>query len=151
GARTRLTHGGRSSRGPVAPSVTCLTMSAMVRLPLAWICRAFSRLSVDFEDRFDLDRYAQRQFEDSDRPASMAAGLAERAPEDLARSVDHRGLAGEAVGRRDEADDLHDAYDMIQTDQCVDRGQDVECASRRQLLGLLRGDLPADLAGGEHL
>ncbi|GAB3855912.1 hypothetical protein GCM10029963_51410 [Micromonospora andamanensis] len=81
----------------------------------------------------------------------MAAGLTEDGAEQVRRAVYDTGLAGEAGRAGDEAGQLHDLDDVLQTDKRIDRGERVEGAALGELLGLLGGDAGADLAGGQQL
>ncbi|AJE32061.1 leucyl aminopeptidase [Corynebacterium humireducens NBRC 106098 = DSM 45392] len=105
----------------------------------------------DLDDELDLHRGTQRQLGDADGGTDVGAGLTEDLPHEVGGTVDHGGLAGEAVGGGDEADDLDDAGHVVDTNEVVDGRQGVERGGPGEAGGLLRGDVLVHLAGGGEL
>ena len=70
----------------------------------------------------------------------MLAAFAEDVAEEFRGSIDNARLTSESGGGVDEADDLHDAGDVVQANLSIDCGQSVEGAGAGCLLGLLSSD-----------
>ena len=74
-----------------------------------------SRPLLDLDDGLDLDGHAERQRVGADRGARVPAALAEDVAHEVGAAVDHGGLRGEALGARDEADELVHARSAVGT------------------------------------
>src|SRR5699024_2356267 len=92
-------------------------------------------------DDLDLHRGTQWQLRNTDGGAGMLASLTENLTEDVARSVDDARLAAETGGGGNVARDLHDAFDVLQSDLCSGGRHSVEHGDASQFVGLFRADL----------
>ncbi|OIQ70756.1 hypothetical protein GALL_476320 [mine drainage metagenome] len=78
----------------------------------------------------------------------MLSSITEKRAEELASSVDHAWLTGEARCACDETDYFHDLNNVIEVAKGSDSCQCVEGADLSKFLGLLRRHVGSDFAGG---
>ena len=99
----------------------------------------------------DLDRGVQRQLGHPDRAAGVPAGLAEDRAEELAAPLITAGLAGEPGAEATKPTTFTTLTTFSRPTSASIAASALSAHRCGQLLGLLGGDLGADLAGGQQL
>ena len=99
-----------------------------------------------FNDDLDFHGSVQRKLIHTHCRTSVLAPFAEDVAEEFRGPIDNARLTSKSSGGIDEADNLHDAGDIVEANLGIDCGQSVESAGAGGLLGLLSSDFCTDVA-----